>query len=77
MKFSMEMYRQYSSDTGYIIVYGKLEYDSVFGAQHWVQFCQTSGPTAYTNECVDYNAVDTNDEPGEKRAGTRPILRMP
>ena len=63
MKFSMQMYRQYSSGTGYLIVYGNLEYDSVFGAHHWVKFCQTSGPTVYTDQCADYNNVDRYEEP--------------
>jgi hypothetical protein len=67
MKFSMQMYRQLSNGSGYLIVYGKIEYDSVFGAHHWMRFCRTSGPTAFTDECVDYNGVDSEEEPSKRR----------
>jgi hypothetical protein len=72
MKFSMDMYRQLSGGTGYIIVYGKMEYDSVFGGHHWIRFCRTSGPTAYTDECLGYNGIDTDEESSEKLAESVP-----
>ena len=68
MNYSTEMYRQVSDGTGYLIVYGTIEYDSVFGAHHWMKFCRTSGPTAFTDECVNYNGVDSDEEPSEKPA---------
>src|SRR5258705_11922534 len=65
LKVSESMFRQLKAGTAYILVYGKLEYDSVFGAHHWITFCQSSGPTDFTHpkECVDYNDVDNNEEP--------------
>ena len=65
LKLSRDMALQLKSGTGYIIVYGKIDYDSVFGAHHWVTFCQGSGPSEFTHpqECVDYNQVDDNEEP--------------
>jgi hypothetical protein len=64
-KVTEQMFRELQSGIGYILVYGKLDYDSVFGAHHWIKFCQSGGPTAFTHpkECVDYNDVDNNEEP--------------
>jgi hypothetical protein len=65
LRVSEQMFRDLHNGTGYIMVYGSISYDSVFGAHHWIKFCQTSGPTAYTQpkECIDYNDVDNNEEP--------------
>lgn len=65
LKISERMFRALSKGTGYIMVYGTINYDSVFGAHHWIRFCQTSGPTTYAQpkECIDYNNVDNKEEP--------------
>ncbi len=65
MKISDEMFRALHNGSGYIMIYGNIGYDSVFGAHHWIKFCATSGPTFFTQprECIDYNNVDGNDEP--------------
>jgi hypothetical protein len=48
----------------YIVVYGRLAYDTVFNGHHWIQFCAPSGAMEFNQrECVDYNQVDTDEEP--------------
>jgi hypothetical protein len=65
MKMSREMFDALHTGNGYIMVYGNIGYDSVFGAHHWIKFCATSGPTFFSQpkECLDYNDVDNNEEP--------------
>jgi hypothetical protein len=65
MKISDEMSRALKDGGGYMMIYGNIGYDSVFGAHHRIKFCATSGPTFVTQpkECVDYNDVDNNEEP--------------
>ena len=49
----------------FIIVYGRISYDDVFGGHHWLQFCAPGAGGQYGNppECLDYNNVDDNETP--------------
>jgi hypothetical protein len=60
---SDSMVRAIKDKTGYILVYGRLEYDSVFGAHHWMTFCASNIEFIQPKGCVDYNGVDSNEEP--------------
>jgi hypothetical protein len=42
----------------YIIVYGQLTFDDIFGEHHWTHFC-VSYPIP-TKKCVQYNDTDGN-----------------
>jgi len=51
----------------YILVYGNITYDDIFGASHWMKFCQFNGghldistPKTY-KKCSDYNDTDNNE----------------
>jgi hypothetical protein len=49
------------SGKSFIVVYGRIEYDDVFNAKHWTQFCKFYSYTSgnYTAEkCTDYNGID-------------------
>jgi hypothetical protein len=63
LNISDSMYRALTSGSGYILVYGRLEYDSVFGAHHWITFCASNLNFVEPKECIDYNDVDRNEEP--------------
>jgi hypothetical protein len=55
----------FTSGRAYVMVYGTIEYDSVFGAHHWIKTCGTSNQVKFSvpKECVEYNDVDANEEP--------------
>ena len=59
------IFQDLKSGKSYILVYGKLTYDSAFGANHFFQFCATSGAVQFAEpkECIEYNDVDNNEEP--------------
>lgn len=46
----------------FIIFYGKITYNDVFGARHWTQFCTGTGVAMLEKlkECIAYNDVDHN-----------------
>ena len=60
---SDSMVRAIKDKSGYILVYGRLEYDSVFGAHHWMTFCASNVEFIQPKDCVDYSDVDNNEEP--------------
>jgi hypothetical protein len=60
---SNAMFRSLKGGTGYILIYGRFEYDSVFGAHHWMTFCASNVEFTQPKECVNYNDVDNNEEP--------------
>jgi hypothetical protein len=51
----------------YIVVYGRITYDDVFGVGHWLQFCSYAHNAAGVPEqatadaCGPYNDVDKNN----------------
>jgi hypothetical protein len=57
--------------TIFIVVYGKITYDDVFGAHHWITFCGHSQYTVISvdstrdisESCADYNDVDRKNNP--------------
>jgi len=47
----------------FVLFFGRITYFDVFGVDHYTQFCTGSGMSSDTlKECLDYNAVDSNDE---------------
>jgi hypothetical protein len=49
--------------TTFIIVYGKITYDDVFGVSHWATFCGFDRPSdkrVYAYRCSTYNDADNN-----------------
>ena len=48
----------------FIIVFGRITYDDVFGIHHWTQFCTGTGPgmSEILKDCIRYNDVDSNQE---------------
>jgi hypothetical protein len=64
-KVSPSMQIALAGGNGYLMIFGKIEYDSAFGAHHWIKVCGTSEQAKFTlpKECADYNDVDGNDEP--------------
>jgi len=41
-------------------VHGRVEYDDVFGANHWINFCTFLLPTGAWATCPDHNEMDQN-----------------
>lgn len=45
----------------YIIVYGKIIYDDIFGTEHWTTYCRyVLHPELISDECIRYNDTDNN-----------------
>jgi hypothetical protein len=64
LKISTRMEAALKSGSGYIVVYGRLNYDTVFSGHHWIQFCAPSTAMEFNqSECTEYNQIDTEEEP--------------
>ena len=61
-----ELARQINANEAFIILFGEIRYCDVFGARHWVKFCNGSGNAlsfSGIKECIYYNRADNNNDP--------------
>jgi hypothetical protein len=51
----------------YIVTFGRITYDDMFGGHHWVQFCAPGPNTVrqykFHQKCIEYNDIDSNEVP--------------
>ena len=64
VKVTQELRDQLKIGDSYIVTYGEITYNDVFGKHHWIKFCAFGPRTAFTDtkfhkQCVDYNDDDT------------------
>jgi len=63
LKWTKEMSDGLRAGDGYVVVYGMLNYTSIFGANHWIRFCAPSTTMRFNQqECTAYNDVDKKEE---------------
>ena len=54
-----ELRQQIANGESFVILYGRITYDDVFGASHWTAFCTGSGSAmGDLRKCLTYNDVD-------------------
>jgi len=52
----------------FVVIYGVIAYQDVFGVDHWTKFCTFASPShkgVYAQKCTAYNDVDKNDSAGQ------------
>jgi hypothetical protein len=68
------MMQRVKSGDAYVVAYGKVVYEDIFGTRHWAVFChnitEPAGAAKNSNKCMAYNSTGVSDTP------SRP-LRMP
>jgi len=58
-----DLIKQINAGTQRIYVYGRIEYDDVFGIHHWATFCQFYLASGAYTFCPNYNETDRNEKP--------------
>jgi hypothetical protein len=57
-----------NSGEAYVVAYGKVVYEDIFGARHWAVFChnitEPAGTGRHSNKCMAYNSTGVSDVPG-------------
>jgi hypothetical protein len=70
-------YQRVSSGSAYIVAYGKVVYEDIFGGRHWAVFChnitEPAGAGKHRDKCASYNSSGVSEAPGQSMlASTAP-----
>lgn len=66
MRMTQNDVEQIKAGLAYGIIYGKIDYDDIFGKHHWIKFCGYNSGDMHqiqhaVTSCAEYNDVDNND----------------